>query len=302
MLKKYLWIKNLVFVILVSFLAAQILNRIALTSFMPDAESAGKPGITSGRTKPKSARKKVLRDYGVISDRNIFNSEYTGDEVTGKTDKTASTSVPLKKADLNVKLIGTVVSTPEASFAIVLDQKSNEQELYQIHDMIQDEARVLKISRCKVVVLREGAEEILECPDEETPESRSSSRVSYRQSTPSSGNTDTVRKVSDTEYLIDETEVENAMENINQLITQIRVVPNFQDGKANGFKVFAIKPNSIFSKIGLKNGDVIQSVNDRNINSPDKAFAAFQDLKSEKSLAVEILRRGSKKSLHYEIR
>ena len=102
--------------------------------------------------------------------------------------------------------------------------------------------------------------------------------------------------------MIDESEVEKALANINQLITQIRVVPNFQDGKANGFKVFAIKPKSIFSKIGLKNGDVIQRVNDTDITSPDKAFSAFQELKNEKSLNVEILRRGSSKSLQYEIR
>jgi len=96
--------------------------------------------------------------------------------------------------------------------------------------------------------------------------------------------------------------VENALQNINQLLTQIRVVPNFQNGQTNGFKVFAIKPNSIFSKIGLKNGDVIQRVNDRDITTPDKAFQAFQELRNEKSLSVEILRRGERKSLHYEIR
>lgn len=301
MLKKYLWVKNLVFVIFVSFLAAQILNRITLSYVLPETQAPGTSRFSSGSPKPKSAKKKSLNEYEVISGRNIFNSEYTGEDRTAS-EKTRKTSAPLRKAELNVKLIGTVVSTPESSFAIILDPTSQKQDLYQIDDMILDEARVLKITRCKVVVLREGAEEILECPEEETAERPSSSRVSYQQSKTSSGEAASVRKVSDSEYLIDETEVENAMQNINQLITQIRVVPNFQDGKANGFKVFAIKPNSIFSKIGLKNGDVIQNVNDREITSPDKAFAAFQDLKEEKSLTVDILRRGSKKTINYEIR
>jgi len=301
MLKKYLWVKNLVFVFFVSFLAAQILNRITLSYVLPETQSPGTSRFSSGSPKPKSAEKKSLNEYHVISSRNIFNSEYTGGE-RPEVEKPGKQSEPLRKAELNVKLIGTVVSSPETSFAIILDPKSQKQDLYQIDDMILDEARVLKITRCKVVVLREGAEEILECPEEETDERSSSSRVSYRQSKTSSGDAASVRKVSDSEYLIDETEVENALENINQLITQIRVVPNFQDGKANGFKVFAIKPNSIFSKIGLKNGDVIQNVNDREITSPDKAFAAFQDLKEEKSLSVDILRRGSKKTINYQIR
>lgn len=113
---------------------------------------------------------------------------------------------------------------------------------------------------------------------------------------------DSVRKLSETQYLIDESEVESALNNINQLMTQIRVVPNFQDGQTNGFKVFAIKPNSIFSKVGLQNGDVIQRINDQEITTPDKAFQAFNVLRNEKSLSLEILRRGSQKSLSYEIR
>jgi general secretion pathway protein C len=111
-----------------------------------------------------------------------------------------------------------------------------------------------------------------------------------------------VKQVSDSEFVIDEEEVESALGNINQLLTQIRVVPNFQDGKADGFKVFAIKPQSIFAKIGLKNGDVIRKVNDQDITSPEKAFGVFQELRNEKNLTVEISRRGQNQSLNYEIR
>ncbi len=238
----------------------------------------------------------------MISERNIFNSDYTGETEPLASGNRPGASAPLKKAELNVQLIGTVVGTRESSFAIIEDKKSRKQELFQLDDIIQDVARVLKISRCQVVVLREGTEEILECLEEDSPDRAAGSKVSYNQARASSDSTDSVRKISENEYLIDEKEVENALNNINQLMTQLRVVPNFKDGKTNGFKVFAIKPKSIFSKIGLKNGDVIQRINDSDITSPDKAFQAFNQLRNEKSLSVEILRRGSKKSLSYEIR
>ena len=203
--------------------------------------------------------------------------------------------------DEAVELIGTVVGTDQDSFAIIEDHQSRKQELYQIDDMIQDQARVVAISRCKVVVLKDGAEELIECPEPDAKTKRKPSTVRYSGS--KEGDDDVnVRKMSDSEYVIDEETVENALGNINQLLTQIRVVPNFQDGKPDGFKVFAIKPNSLFAEIGLKNGDVIRKVNDQDISSPEKALGLFQELRNEKNLSVEISRRGQSQTLNYEIR
>jgi len=301
MLKRYLWIKNLLFLTLCAYLTAQIGNRIVL-NLLPEEtvqEQFARPaGPAADPMKPRT-----LKSYDVISGRNIFNSDQTGKGIQDGLNLPKSTA-PLKKTELSVKLIGTVVGTPDTSFAIIEDQKTSKQELFRIDDMIQDSARVMEIARCRVVVLRDGTQEILECPDEEQRRARGglATASAGRQVPSAGGDSNTVRKVSETEYMIDESEVQSSLDNINELITQVRVVPNFQDGKANGFKVFAIKPNSIFSKIGLKNGDVIQKINERDITTPDRAFQAFQDLRSERSLNVEILRRGGQQTLRYEIR
>jgi general secretion pathway protein C len=296
MAKKYIWIKNLVFLIFFSYLAAQIGNQVILAA-IPDSNLPGQQGKPAKPVKEPPKNTSLL-SYKIISTRNIFNSEYVGEEAVDPT-KVVRTNAPLKKTELSVKLIGTVVGRPEQSFAVVEDQKTSQQELFRIDDMIQDVARVLEISRCRVVVLREGAQEILECPEEEEKRPQQGPQVAAGATAEESG---TIKKVSENEYLIDESEVQGALDNINDLITQLRVVPNFQDGKANGFKVFAIKPNSLFSKIGLRNGDVIQKINDSDITTPDKAFQAFQNLRNEKSLNVEIIRRGGPQSLRYEIR
>jgi general secretion pathway protein C len=300
MWKKYLWIKNLIFLCFFSYLMAKIGNTILLASLpasQPDLSRGSRPGYVER----KAAGKKSLRLYRPISQRNVFNSAYTGEKKGTQPKKPTDSTAPLKKADLNVELIGTVVGSPENSFAIIEDHQTRKQDLYQVDDMIQDQARVVGISRCRVVVLRDGSEQIIECPDPEEKTQKRPSRVRHSGSTKKEGEY-AVRKVSDSEYVIDEAEVENALGNINQLLTQIRVVPNFKDGQADGFKVFAIKPESIFAKVGLRNGDVIRKVNDQDISSPDKAFQAFQDLRNEKNLKVEISRRGQQQSLSYEIR
>jgi len=300
MWKKYLWVKNLVFLCFLSYLMAKIGNTILLAN-LPDTQPDLSRGSRQGYVERKVAGKKSLRLYSEISKGNVFNSAHTGESEDDKRHETAKSTAPLKKADLNVELIGTVVGVPVNSFAIIEDNQNRKQELYQIDDMVQDQARVVSISRCKVIVLRNGSEEILECPEPDAKTRKGSAPARYSGSTKKEGEY-AVKKVSDSEFVVDEAEVENALGNINQLLTQIRVVPNFRDGKADGFKVFAIKPDSIFAKVGLKNGDVIRKVNDNDISSPEKAFQIFQQLRNEKNLSIEISRRGQTQSFNYEIR
>jgi general secretion pathway protein C len=300
MWKKYLWIKNLVFLCFFSYLMAKIGNTILLANLPAPQPDLGR-GSREGSVEREVAGKKSLRLYSQISTGNVFNSAHTGEPEDGKRRDTAKSTAPLKKADLNVELIGTVVGSSDNSFAIIEDHQSQKQELYQVDDMVLDQARVISIARCKVIVLRNGSEEIIECPEPDAKTDRRSAQVQYTGSTKKEGEY-AVKKVSDSEFVVDEAEVQNALGNINQLLTQIRVVPNFQDGKADGFKVFAIKPESIFDKVGLKNGDVIRKVNDNDITSPEKAFQIFQELRNEKNLSIEISRRGQTQSFSYEIR
>lgn len=300
MWKKYLWIKNLVFLCFFSYLMAKIGNTILLANLPAPQPDLGR-GSPQDYVERKVVGKKSLRLYSQISKGNVFNSAHTGEPEGGNSRETTKSTAPLKKTDLNVELIGTVVGTTENSFAIIEDLQSRKQELYQTDDMVQDQARVISISRCKVIVLRSGSEEIIECPEPDAETKRGAAPVRYAGSTKKEGEY-AVKKVSDSEFVVDEAEVENALGNINQLLTQIRVVPNFQDGKADGFKVFAIKPDSIFAKVGLMNGDVIRKVNDNDITSPEKAFQIFQELRNEKNLSIEISRRGQTQSFSYEIR
>jgi general secretion pathway protein C len=300
MWKKYLWLKNLIFLCFSAYLLSKIGNTILLAN-LPSQDLGPNQRPRTGYVERRAQGKKSLRLYGPISKRNVFNSAHTEDPGGGKANEAIKSTAPLKKTDLSVELIGTVVGGPEQSFAIIEDRQSRTQELYQIDDMVQDQARVMSIDRCKVVVLRGESQEIIECPQPDDKSQKRAAPVLYTGSTEREGGF-AVKQTSDTEYVVDESEVQNALANINQLLTQIRVVPNFQDGRPDGFKVFAIKPESIFAKVGLQNGDVIRKVNNNDITSPEKAFQLFQELRNEKDFTVEISRRGQTQSLSYEIR
>jgi general secretion pathway protein C len=95
--------------------------------------------------------------------------------------------------------------------------------------------------------------------------------------------------------------VNAALADMNKLATDARIVPSFKNGQANGFKLFSIKPDSLYSQIGVQNGDVIQSINGFDMNSPDKALEAYGKLRSAASLDLTLERGGQTVNMHYGI-
>ena len=93
-----------------------------------------------------------------------------------------------------------------------------------------------------------------------------------------------------------------ALENLPQLLTKARVVPNFTDGKPDGFKIFSIVPDSLYAKIGLQNGDVLQQINGVEIKNPENFMRVFQQLKDEPNIAIDFMRNNHRESYAYEIR
>jgi general secretion pathway protein C len=83
---------------------------------------------------------------------------------------------------------------------------------------------------------------------------------------------------------------------------QARIVPAFKDGVAQGFKLFSIRPDSIYTKIGIQNGDVIKRINGFELNSPEKALEVYGKLKEASRIDIEVERNGSTIKSTYNIR
>lgn len=63
-----------------------------------------------------------------------------------------------------------------------------------------------------------------------------------------------------------------------------------------------VKPNSFWAKTGLKKGDVIRRVHVLQLPSVDNAMQAFDTMRKEEEVTMEISRAGTSQSIHWAIR
>src|SRR4029079_12465657 len=88
----------------------------------------------------------------------------------------------------------------------------------------------------------------------------------------------------------------------SMLSRSARIVPEIRDGRAAGFRLFSVRPDGPFAKIGLQNGDVISAINGLELTSPDKALEVYTKLKSASHLSVGVERNGPQVPKAYNIR
>ena len=111
-----------------------------------------------------------------------------------------------------------------------------------------------------------------------------------------------IKKVNDTTYEVPKTLVDALLANPMGMAKGARVVPAVKDGKPAGFKLYAIRPDSIYAALGLQNGDTLVSVNDLDLTSADKALDAYTKLRDAKKLKVAIIRKGAQLTITYTIK
>ncbi len=288
-LKRYFWAINIILISLCAYFSSQIFTDYLRQRW----RVIPKVSLSSARevTVPQLSQKRDLSFYSVITERNIFNSR-AKDMVAEA--ELAELLGPVSESSLKVKLFGTVASRfPEFSFAVIQDIVSKKVDTYRLNDLVLNEAKVVKIEPKRVIILRDGKQESLLVFEEKEPlTSAAPARPAARK----------VRQVEENRYEIDRREFEASTSNLAELMTQARVVPNLKKGKVNGYKIFAIKPKSLYAKIGLKNGDVIERINGLEISGPEQALEIFQQLKAESYFQIDLLRRGRKETINYTVR
>jgi general secretion pathway protein C len=306
--KRYFWLLGAVVVVVCTIFLAKGFNHYVEAKYLADDSEAVRAAPAQ---RPQAKRESRSKSGVPLAERNMFcyeceppQAEETEDEPAVAGDTVPLTSLPLRVVATNV------ASRREFSFATVENTQSQQQGAYWIDDVIPAAGKVVEV-RGKYV-------------DFENAQSRRVERISLLQEEPArarptpqparprarAGPQDElmaavdegVNKLDDNSYEIDRSLVDKVLSNPAAVARGARIVPSIKNGKPNGFKLYAIRPNSVYAKIGLMNGDTIHAVNGFELTTADKALEVYTKVREANSLTVQATRRGKPVTLSYSIK
>lgn len=302
--RKYFWTVNLVFILLVAWMVARTGNLFVESAIAPGPSTEPAARSPQRAQEAEKVASLEIERLSKLTGIKIPEPEPTVQEPTAAS-KTVDDSAEPIKSGLRVKLLGTLVSADKYwSFASVLDMTTQRSQTYMVSDQIQG-AQITDIQRERVIIINNGRKEFIDNQpgDGSGPAPAFTPPPPVAAATaPNSGLGSGIRATSDNEYEVPRGEIDKTLANLNEVAMQARIVPAFKDGQAQGFKLFSIRPDSIYSKIGVQNGDVIRRINGFDLNSPEKALEVYSKLKEASRIEIEIERNGAPIRKTYNVR
>jgi general secretion pathway protein C len=310
LLKKYFWIFSLAAVAVCATLGGRTASRLISQSWF----GAEDPAVPSRRGfTPQAVEKVHSKEVEKIIERDVFCSSCA--PIKEETDTPDGDSGPAstepRKSDLAFELISTMVVPYDEdwSFAVIRETSSKDKEtgMYRRRaELPGGAATVLRVIDKKVYLNNNNRIEYIEMDGATPPKPMAvaaAEPIAFGgPAEPLDGDINRGVRCNGANCEIDRSLVDKLLQNTTMLATAARFVPSIKDGRPNGFKLYAIRPSSIFGKIGLQNGDTVKTINGMEMSSPDQALGVYTKLRTASHLSVAVERRGETVSMDYTIR
>lgn len=199
------------------------------------------------------------KDYSDIIKSNPFES-------SGMTDGAGKSSINFQSVseELGIALSGTVTGSSEIARAIIKDLKTGSLELYKVGQIVSG-VRIERIEENAIVLVSDSQMTVLKL----------NIAGSGNQSTQNPGETSAVVKNDSATN-----KVRITPQDVEALLSDIIIKPYSKDGQA-GLQITDLENINIANNLGLKDGDVILSVNGHQLTSKQKAFQVFKKAKRQ---------------------
>ncbi|MFH1438369.1 MAG: type II secretion system protein GspC [Pseudomonadota bacterium] len=331
-------VDGIIIVLLAAFVAAAVdqVISVRIDNIVMKFKAGKGDKTTQGKTRPAKPLNKVRPytfmkvDGKAILARNFFDSitgpldedqeEFTMEDFMQDEPAYEGTALPPKCSMGQVAVVGLFASDdPDWSFAAVEMNKNT--EILSIGDGFQGHVvndiswKYLFLSplgstkSCYLDIWKEELEGVGSAPpspiagrisekaaQNEPGEDPKKDRMNLQKMMNKS-----IDSVSDTEKNIDRQLIDYFMENKQMLMQSGRILPNIVNDEISGFKVYGIRKTSLWGKIGIQNGDIINSVNGISFTGPEAAWQAWSKLSGSEHLTVNISRRGQDMNLDLNI-
>jgi general secretion pathway protein C len=186
-------------------------------------------------------------------------------------------------------LRGTVEGGPKYGFAVVEEKGTKKQRLVKAGDLVAG-AKVIRIKRNAIDLLVNDQERTLKIAETKEGPIVPPTGAPVPPASPAASRGATV---------ISRSEVDAGLQDMGSLLRQAQIRPYFEGGVPDGFLISNIRPGSLYQKMGVIDGDIIQEVNSRKIRTADDVMGLLNTIKAGTNMSMTIKRRGSQETLNY---
>jgi type II secretion system protein C len=276
------------YVVITTALMPQHMGEI----FVPNS-AVSNENITT--VEPTSFPNTPLKDYSAIVKHDIFgNSASSLKTNTSLQGNNGIGQVLSAEDELGIVLLGTVAGSPEISRAIIKNIKTNELSLYKTGDTVAT-AHIESIEKDLVVLLHQGQRKILELGTRESKQQDADNAQAALLN-------NSAQAVETNPPANFHTSAGDKLRDIEIMLTNAVIEPYAVDGQVEGLKITGLENIKGAEDLGLKNGDIIRSVNGQRLTSKQKAYQIFKKARSQAAANIELWRGNENKTLSFSLR
>lgn len=238
-------------------------------------------------------------DYDFILSSGIFGAagRYDRSAPPAPVETVQPQDVPPPPTDLNLRLVGTSFTAPNdpLASAIIEDGASKTVLAYATGDPVMDKVTLRTVRQREVVLWNENktppAEEVLRMDQSDSPP------PPVTNINPAANDARTERITLGRDEIVQE-----IYASYTDLITKVKP-EMYRDatGKVIGVTADNIGQVPLAQKLGLSDGDVLQTVNNEQIDSEQKIMEMVQKYRNAGSFRIGILRDGKPKVITYRL-
>jgi len=187
--------------------------------------------------------------------------------------------------DLGLDLCGTIAGSPRVAQAVIRDREKKTADIYRIDDEVAG-ARIVRIERNRVVLRRQNQTYVLT--------GKASYGAAAESNRPAGAGEDTRKTAGPAETATVPADIEpennsqaQAFENI---LNVAKIEPFVENGQVKGLRIDGVEQEPMAQILGLRNGDVITTINGQLLTDKQKAFQVYKKVRSQPQLEMELLR------------
>lgn len=245
-----------------------------------------------------SQNKNVL-DTSPILKRNLFNIEGTLPDATDTVE--SACGAESKKSSLAFKVTGIIFGgNSKSSIALIQSTSDSKDSVYKLGDTIVGNTKITDITSNRVYIASQSCPEYFELTYPEIPKSTRSTKNKNGRSNVAYSEAG-FERIDNTTNVTKQWVNDVLTNKLSTTLEEARAVPFLVGGQVKGFSLSQIVPNSVYEKLGLKNGDVVSSINGIDLNDAARAIQTLNSLRNETKIDIEILRDGQPVNLKVNI-